>query len=363
MRRTVRGGVRLKGLSQSGFYPSGNPRLYYRRKGEKPVAMPDAPKDSAAFLKAYTEAAAGLPPEGVKAVPRTGTIGAGVLAYKKSDHFLTIAPSTRERWRRMLEDIATRYGVARLVDLEPKHIRKDLARLDPHPANNRLKVWRALGRWWVDAGLLDTDPARDVRPRATPQTDGHQAWTEADAALFRAHWPIGSIQRLAFELLITTGAARVDVVRLGPRNVDDDGWLTYTRKKCGTLAVVPFSCPAPAWYPASPYLAECLARAPRHLTFLSTDRGGSRSDKAFGNWFAAAARAAGIEKGKTAHGVRKLLAVMMAERGAAPEQRMAILGHDTTKQTQHYSKAADAKRIISGTDFSNFSERVGKNAK
>lgn len=363
MRRTVRGGIRLKGLSQSGNWPSGNPRFYFRRKGEKPVGMPDAPKDSPQFLKAYTDAAAGIAPEGTRATPRTGTIGAGVIAYRQSDHFLTIAPSTRERWRRMLEDIVTRYGAARLVDLEPKHIRKDLARLDPHPANNRLKVWRALGRWWVDAGLLDTDPARDVRPRATVKTDGHQPWTEDDAAKFRAHWSIGTMQRLAFELLIHTGAARVDVVRLGPRNVDAGGWLSYTRQKCGSLSVVPFSCPAPHWFPASASLAECIARAPRHLTYLSTERGGSRSDKAFGNWFSDAARTAGIEKGKTAHGVRKLLAVMMAERGATPEQRMAILGHDTSRQTQHYSKAADAKRIISGTGFSNFSEQVGKNAK
>lgn len=76
-----------------------------------------------------------------------------------------------------------------------------------------------------------------------------------------------------------------------------------------------------------------------------------------------AAKAAGDEKGKAAHGVRTLLAVMTAERGATPEQRMAILGHDTSRKTQHYSKAADAKRIISGTDFSNFSEQVGKGAK
>jgi len=53
----------------------------------------------------------------------------------------------------------------------------------------------------------------------------------------------------------------------------------------------------------------------------------------------------------------------MTENGATPEQRMAILGHDTTKQTQEYSKSADAKKIISGTDFDNFSELVVKTPK
>ena len=42
---------------------------------------------------------------------------------------------------------------------------------------------------------------------------------------------------------------------------------------------------------------------------------------------------------------------------------MAILGHETSAQTRHYSKSADAMKIISGTDFANFSEPVGKSAK
>jgi len=35
---------------------------------------------------------------------------------------------------------------------------------------------------------------------------------------------------------------------------------------------------------------------------------------------------------------------------------MAILGHDTTAQTREYSRTADARRIISGTDYANSSE-------
>lgn len=88
----------------------------------------------------------------------------------------------------------------------------------------------------------------------------------------------------------------------------------------------------------------------------------SRSPKAAAQWFSAAASKAGIE-GKTAHGLRKYLSVYMAERGATQEQRMAILGHETSAQTRHYSKSADAMKIISGTDFANFSEPVGKSAK
>jgi integrase len=86
---------------------------------------------------------------------------------------------------------------------------------------------------------------------------------------------------------------------------------------------------------------------PRHLTWLSTARGAARSPKAAGQWFSGAAKQAGIE-GKSAHGVRKRLASYMAENGASEDQRMAILGHDTSTQTREYSKSADARQIIAG---------------
>lgn len=116
------------------------------------------------------------------------------------------------------------------------------------------------------------------------------------------------------------------------------------------------TCPlhhCPSWFEPSPYLQECIDAAPRHMVFLSTKGGHSRSVKAARQWFAKAARDASIE-GKTAHGVRKLRAIMMAEAGATTEERMLILGHDTTSQTQEYSKAADARRILSGGKSFNF---------
>lgn len=361
MRRTV-STVRLKYLSQSGHWPSGNPRFYLRMPGQPRVAMPDARVSDPAFLRAHADAMAGKLP--IKAGTwATGSIGAAIAAYLASDHYLTRAASTRAVWRRMLDDMAQRYGRGALAGLEQRHIRADLRRLPAHPANNRLKVWRALARWCVNAGLRDTDFTAGMVKRDTPRSDGHTPWTRDDAERFRARWPVGTPQRLAFELMIHTGAARADVVRLGPANVTPDGWLQYRRAKSRTLSVVPWTCPAPAWFPASPHVLDCVALARLGLTWLCTAQGRPRSAKAFGAWFASASRAAGIAEGKTAHGVRKLLAVTMAERGATPDQRMVILGHDSTAQTLHYSAAADARAIIAGTDFSNSARKLEKQGK
>lgn len=334
---------------------------YYYRYASPAIPMPDAPKESPAFLKAYAEAAAGMPVTKKGRVQhRTGTIGSAIRAFLASDAYLARATSTRAQWRKAAEDFEAFFGPARLADLEPRHIRKYLSGFGPHPANNRLKLWRALGRWWVDSGLIDTDPAMGLRKRDAGHSDGHTPWTAEDVAAFRAHWPIGTMQRFCLEILHQTGAAIGDAVTLGPGNMDGP-WLRYRRSKSRTICTVPLFVPPP-YYPPSGDLRACIEAAPRHLTWLSTAKGASRSGKSAGSWFSGAARAAGIE-GKSAHGVRKRLAIYMAEHGATEAQRMAILGHDTTAQTREYSKTADARRIISGTDFDNFPEPVVKRAK
>lgn len=353
MRRIVRGGVRLKHLNRSGTFPSGNPRFYFRPKGKKGVPLPDLPSDHPEWHSAYSALLSAhdqrMPPPHVH--HRTGSIGAGLRAYMASDHFLGLAPSTRGVWRRMIEDMEERYGRGTLADLLPRHIRQDLAPLQPHPANNRLKVWRAFGRWSVDAGLIDTDPSRDVRKRATLETEGHLPWTRKDVVAFRSFWPHESQQRLAFELMHRTCASIGDACRLGPGMVHN-GWLHYRRKKSGSEAVCPFTVPGPAWYEADDHLARCLAAAPRHMTFLTTRQGAPRSHKSAAQWFSRACTDAGLT-GLSAHGIRKHRASVFKENGATPEQRMAILGHETQSEAARYSKSADLQKIVSGKESSN----------
>jgi hypothetical protein len=55
---------------------------------------------------------------------------------------------------------------------------------------------------------------------------------------------------------------------------------------------------------------------------------------------------------KTAHGIRKHRAAVFKENGAASDQRMAILGHETATEAARYSKSADLRRVITGTESS-----------
>lgn len=359
MRRGFRGGVvRLRFLMQSGHWPSGNPRLYLRRKGQPRVPMPDQPPDSPAFLAAYS-AALGARHDPV-IPPATGSIAAGITAFLASDHFLSKAPATRAYWRRGADAIRKAYGTGQRADLAARHIKADLAKLSGHAAVRRWKVWRAVCTFWDDAGLIDTDPARQVRKPRTPKEVGHIAWTMPEVNRFRAFWPVESRERLAMELILWTGARMSDAVRLSPSMVGDDGWIAYRQQKTGGEVAVPFTAPAPDWAAQDSYLAHALqARPDRHMVFMVTAYGAPRSVKAASAWFAAATRKAGIE-GRSAHGLRKTRANIMTERGATTDQRGAWLGHESLDEVQHYSADARKRVIISGTfDESANSDEVG----
>lgn len=352
MRRHIRGQVRLKYLNASGKWPSGNDRVYYRRRGYKSIPLPDLPMCHPDFLRAYTDAASSTPAPKTRA--RSGTIGAAVEVYLASDSYLMLAASSRQVWRRIAEKIKQDYGSATLATLQPKHIRMDLAQFAAHPANNRLKIWRAMCRHWVEVGLIDTNPARDVTKRKTPAAEGATAWTRKDFTAFRKRWPIGSPERMAFELMYRTCCAIGDAVRLGP-NMARNGWITYTRKKTGTEATAPFVTPGPDWFEATDDLAKCIEAAPRALTYLCKTNGAPRSAKGAASWFSRACTSAGLPD-LSAHGIRKGRAAIFKENGASQEQRMAILGHETKEEALHYSKSADLQKIISGTESANSPE-------
>lgn len=356
MRRRVQGGIHLKYLSQSGFFPSGNARWYCRPPGGGSFKMPDAKKGDPEFLAAYVAATGAAP----KPKPKSfgaGTIGAGVAAYLGSSSYLDMAPSTRQRWKPRCDDIRRKYGSARLKDLAPQHIKIDLSSLDGHPSNNRLKVWRSLCSYWDETGLIDVNVALQVSKKKTRKSDGHSPWTRADFEAFRNHWPIGSKQRLAFELMYRTCSSIGDTCAL-TRAMIEEGWLTYTRRKSGSVATCPFQVDGPAWFEATNDLSACLKLEPKHIALLTTEYGNARSSKAAASWFSKAARAADLDDGKTAHGIRKGRASIFKENGASAEQRMAILGHETESETLHYSKSADLKRTIEGTEKFQHSEQV-----
>lgn len=91
------------------------------------------------------------------------------------------------------------------------------------------------------------------------------------------------------------------------------------------------------------------ARNERHLSFLHTRAGASRSPKSVSQWFAAKARKAGIYK-RTAHGLRKTRAIELAEAGGTSPQIGAWTGHESLKEIERYIRKFNRRKALSRTE-------------
>lgn len=160
--------------------------------------------------------------------------------------------------------------------------------------------------------------------------------------------PIGLLDRSNAWLLSCCtgrGARASDVVRLSEGMVSD-GWLSFVQKKTGGAVSIPMRN-APAFAEPDGLLDACIAARPvRHMVYLTVQGGKPRSEKGFSTWFSAACRKAGVDK--TAHGLRKHRATLMAENGATVHQIAAWTGHASFAEVQDYSRTADKKRILTG---------------
>lgn len=332
-----RRGIRLKGLKR--YSVNGRDYVYHRASG---LPLPsDIPESDPAFLAAYLEAENAKP----KTRNGPGSIESIANEMRKGGHFRTLSAAYQKLIWREVAKIIEKGGHVPAAQVRQKHILADIQGMAPNAANKRLKAWRLLCK---QAGSTAADGIKAV---PTQKTQGHAPWEAADIASFRATWPIDTMQRLAFELVFWTGARVSDAVRLGPGMVDKAGWLTFRQKKTGGQVSVPFDRALPDFADAETleYLHSAIAANPRHMTFITTEKGAARTEKGASQWIAKAARKAGVT-GKAAHGLRKSRAISLAENGATTHQIAAWTGHETLAEVEHYSKAAQKKRLLSGAE-------------
>jgi hypothetical protein len=75
---------------------------------------------------------------------------------------------------------------------------------------------------------MKQNPLNDVRVKH--KGGEFTPWTETEVAIYRNHHPLGSMARLAIELLIGTMMRSSDIVALGPGNVLTGKLVRRTKK-------------------------------------------------------------------------------------------------------------------------------------
>jgi integrase len=313
------------------------PRYYFRRRGGKAIPLPGLP-GSEEFMAAYAAALANSEHQELDiGASRTlpGTINALCVAYYTSDAWQTLAPDSKNTRRPIIERFRLQHGDKRVVTLERHNIERMLEAIaKPSAKVQWLKTIRGLLQAAVPLMRRD-NPAAGIAHIKMPKTKGFHNWTDEEIAQYRAHWPLGTQQRLAMEFALETFSRRNEVVRLGPQHIKD-GRIKIARSK-GSLDVDILMSPE--------LQAACAAMPKQHLTFLVTSRGKPRSKYGIGADFAAWVTAAGLPRHCRMHGLKKAGMRRLAEDGATTHELMGISGHKTLTMVQLYTEDVNRRLL------------------
>ncbi|WP_310622465.1 tyrosine-type recombinase/integrase [Flexibacterium corallicola] len=330
--------------------PSGKVVYYARRyaRGRR-IRLPDTP-NTPLFLTSYAKAIAELSsqadPRPRKAKNRH-LIGWLINEYLTSAAYNKNQPSTQKYQLCGFKKIREKWETARFDRVTSKDIKRKMNDLQhtPEAANQLLKTFRALVKWALYVELIDRDPTTGVS-YYKHNTDGFYSWADKDFERFTAAFALGTQERLAFELLASTGARVGDVIQLGPEDLKA-GIIRYTSRKSKT----------PVSIRATQGLEDALtASQASGDTFLTLPTTGEpfHNSKAFYQWFKKRCAQAGVDG--SAHGIRKGLATRAAEQGASTMRLMALFGWKTSKMAELYTQKADREKI--GLESSGYLERI-----
>jgi integrase len=307
----------------------------YRRQG-KEVALgvhglhPSDPRVTAAWAAEHARWEH-RPPD--TPTPKAGTFAWAVDLLRASPQWAKLAGSTRQNREAILRRYVKWQGARPLSSITTADIEGALYAKGGNAAVNELKALRPVFAHAKRLRFIASDPTRGIELER-PASRGFATAGAEDIEKFQKRWPIGTTERLIFDLAICTGAARADLVHLSRKDVAD-GILSFRRQKTGVLAQVPVTPELRAVIDLTPDIAPA---------FLLTSRGRPFTAAGLGNRFGEAARAAGIAA--RLHGLRKGFCVYWAERGVTTHQIAAMAGHTSLSEVERYTRAADRRRMV-----------------
>jgi enterobacteria phage integrase len=311
----------------------GKVRHYVRRRGKPNVPLPGLP-GSPEFMEAYQSAIT----TDVHAPPasrhKEGTIGYLVARFYRSAAFTNLAPSSQKAYRLILDKFAVEDG-HRLVRDMPKAVAasiiEEIGAERPGMANLTAATLKRLFTYAVKMDMRSDNPFIGID---SYEGGEHRAWTDREIAAYESKWPIGTKQRLAFDLLLFTGQRVGDVAAM--RRVD---------LLSGAIAVKQEKTGADLLLPVHPNLLRSLKACPADGPApLNTD---SRpmTKRSIAAIVARGASAAGLPRDCKTHGLRKAALTRLAQHGASTHEIRAVGGHKSLSEVQRYTESVDQSRL------------------
>ncbi|WP_259345131.1 tyrosine-type recombinase/integrase [Candidatus Liberibacter sp.] len=300
--------------------------LYYFRKGKGERIRLPIPSDPQ-FMACYISALSGEVLEQHYIKPQKQepqTMRWLIEKYRQSGHWASLALNTRKRIDHDLDKIIQKSGDFDYKKITAKHVRLGIESRKHIPASAVLFLSsiRGLFNWAVKQEYLKENPCTGIE-KPSYKSDGLTPWTKEDMRLFRGYWAEGTLPRLAFEFFLYTGLRCSDACRASPQHFKGNVFSIKTQKVGTTITVE-----------LPDYFMDLLKITPtgKDTFFISTAQNLSQ-------WFRDKSRQAGIKK--SAHGIRKLSAILSVESGATSHDLMATYGWKSLSQAEAYTKGAD----------------------
>jgi hypothetical protein len=186
----------------------GKRRYYFRRRGFKKVPLPGLP-GSEEFMAAYQAALAQRLDIGER-LTKPGTIDALIVDYYRSEAFTkALAPASQQMRRNILERFRAVNGGNLVVRLQREHVVAQIKGRAPYAQKNWLKTLRGLMLFAVAENYRGDDPTSGVKAvKPAVRSKGHMTWDADQIAAYRNTHDLGSMARLATELLLNVAARR-----------------------------------------------------------------------------------------------------------------------------------------------------------
>ncbi len=306
------------------------------RRSDKEISLgvhglhPSDPRVFAAYCAAHARWE-DRPPDTL--TPKNGTFAWAVDVYQASPQWAKLAASTRISRASIIKRYVKAQGDRLLSHIRGEDLEAELYSTGGFAAVNELKALKPIFAHAHKLRIIATDPTRGLKMER-PETEGFRTADADEIEAFQQRWPIGTVERLVFDLALYTGAARVDLVKLGRRNIKE-GILTYRRQKSKVEANVP----------VTPELKAVIDRT-AHIApaFVLNRKGKPYTAESIGNLFRDAANAAGMVA--RLHGLRKAFCVYWAQKGVFTHQIAAMAGHLTLREVERYTRAADRLKMV-----------------
>jgi len=317
----------------------GKQHLYFRHP-RKPRKRLPGPLYSEQFWTAYHRACEVKNVDNGISREIAGSISALISQYYKSSSYTALGPSTKSTYSRQIEPFRAKYGHLPVSQVKPKHIDQilgDIAKTSTaqaHKMRKRLLKLMALSVTWE---YRDDNPML-LAQKIKHKEKGWRTWTEGDIETYRAHWKAGTPKRIALEILLHTGLRRSDAVRLGRQHRQGNKHVISIKKSGETINAI---------IPVHPTLEAHLPKT--GLTYIVTERGVGRSEKAFTNWIINAAKEAGLPPHSSPHGLRKAMCKRLADAGCTSAEISAITGQSIVvieRYIREYNRDAAAEKAM-----------------